>query len=160
MILAPAGDCTTTFAGWRCCSSTLGKGAGCAIGASTYGHCYRCGGAGFPVNIRPMTALTSTDADTHIERLPRGSFREIMVSGNGMLPLYRHGDQLLVRCTESARCGDRVIVESEEFGLVAGTLIHFGKDQVVVAQGGQPSKSRRVDLARAKYFGRVVWASQ
>jgi phage repressor protein C with HTH and peptisase S24 domain len=92
--------------------------------------------------------------------LPQASLRQIVVSGNGMLPLYRHGDQLLVAGTESAKCGDRVVVEGDDFGIVAGTLIHFGQDQIVIAKGGQPSRSLRVDLAAAKFFGRVIWASQ
>jgi phage repressor protein C with HTH and peptisase S24 domain len=98
--------------------------------------------------------------DKLIPRLPHESLRQIVVSGNGMLPLYRHGDQLLVASTETAKCGDRVVVEGDDFGTVAGTLIHFGKEQIVVAMGGQPSKSLRVDLSAAKFFGRVIWASQ
>ena len=107
-----------------------------------------------------MRGPTSLESNTLTIPLPEASLRQIVVSGNGMLPLYRQGDQLLVACTETAKCGDRVVVEGDDFGIVAGTLIHFGQDQIVIAKGGQPSRSLRVDLAAARFFGRVIWASQ
>lgn len=109
---------------------------------------------------RTMSGPISPETDALKTLLPEASLRQIVVSGNGMLPLYRHGDQLLVAGTENAKCGDRVVVEGDDFGIVAGTLIHFGKDQIVIAKGGQPSRSLRVDLSAARFFGRVIWASQ
>jgi phage repressor protein C with HTH and peptisase S24 domain len=109
---------------------------------------------------RTMSGPISPETESLTAGLPQASLRQIVVSGNGMLPLYRHGDYLLVAGTESAKCGDRVVVEGDDFGIIAGTLIHYGQDQIVVAKGGQPSRSLRVDLAAAKFFGRVIWASQ
>lgn len=109
---------------------------------------------------RTMSGSPLTKTETLTAGLPQASLRQIVVSGNGMLPLYRHGDHLLVAGTESAKCGDRVVVEGDDFGIVSGTLVHFGKDEIVIAKGGQPSRSLRVDLTAARFFGRVIWASQ
>lgn len=85
---------------------------------------------------------------------------QVTVSGNAMLPLYRHGDILLVNRDAPAAIGDRVVVESRSSGWIGGTLVRRGKDATVMLRGGNVSKDVAIPGEEIAFFGRIVWASQ
>jgi len=82
------------------------------------------------------------------------------VNGNTMLPLYRHGDILLVARDAPVKFGDRVVVESKAAGLLGGTLVHHGKDKTVLNRGGHPNREITLQSEDLSFLGRIVWASQ
>ena len=96
---------------------------------------------------------------TSIEPVLAGS-RTVTVEGNSMMPLYRHGDRLIVSDQIPISVGDRIIVETSTDGTLGGTLLYQGANCIALMLGG---KSRRDVLVRPdeiKYLGRIVWASQ
>ena len=86
--------------------------------------------------------------------------RAINVYGNGMLPLYRHGDQLIVSATVPVRIGDRVIVELRDKRQLCGTLFQMTEDILGISLGGQKRKETMVKASDIEFLGRVIWASQ
>src|SRR3989337_296989 len=86
--------------------------------------------------------------------------KAINVYGNGMLPLYRHGDQLIVSAALPVRIGDRVIIEMKDKRQVCGTLFHKAEDILGINLGGQKRKETLIKAADIEFLGRVIWASQ
>lgn len=86
--------------------------------------------------------------------------KAINVYGNGMLPLYRHGDQLIVSAAVPVRIGDRVIVETKDKRQVCGTLFHKAEDMLGIDLGGQKRKETLIKASDIEFLGRVIWASQ
>jgi len=86
--------------------------------------------------------------------------RAINVYGNGMLPLYRHGDQLIVSAKVPVRAGDRVLLEMKDGSHVCGTLFRKTEDLVGINIGGQSRKEALIDASSIAFLGRVIWASQ
>ena len=86
--------------------------------------------------------------------------RTIEVFGNGMLPLYRHGDRLIVSESAPLRVGDRVIMRTVSFGITGGTLVHRDKRAIAIHQGGRARRDLLVPVAEVEFLGRVIWASQ
>ena len=84
----------------------------------------------------------------------------INVYGNGMLPLYRHGDQLIVSANVPIKTGDRVLLEMKNKSQLCGILIHRAKDVVGINIGGQSRKEVLVKASEIVFLGRVIWASQ
>lgn len=86
--------------------------------------------------------------------------RTITVLGNSMLPLYRHGDLLIVSDQVPAGIGDRIVIESSAHGTLGGTLLYRDQKRVAVMLGGKPKRDIMVDLSDVEFLGRVIWASQ
>ena len=86
--------------------------------------------------------------------------KAINVYGNGMLPLYRHGDQLIVSGTVPVRIGDRVIIEMKDKRQLCGTLFHRAEDILGISLGGQKRKETLIKASDIEFLGRVIWASQ
>ena len=97
----------------------------------------------------------------HFVGTPKGeSLISIEVQGNSMLPLYRHGDILLVTPKYQPKVGDRVFVESRTAGRVGGTLAHLSPNSIVINRGGSVKRELSLSMADVTFFGKVEWASQ
>lgn len=86
--------------------------------------------------------------------------RTVTVSGNSMLPLYRHGDQLIVSDVVPVALGDRVLVESRQHGTLGGTLLYKDAQCIALMLGGRSRRDVVVHPGDIDYLGRIVWASQ
>jgi len=86
--------------------------------------------------------------------------RAINVYGNGMLPLYRHGDQLIVSAKVPVKAGDRILLELKDGSHVCGTLSRKTHQLVGINIGGQSRKEALIDTSRIAFLGRVIWASK
>lgn len=86
--------------------------------------------------------------------------KSITVHGNGMLPLYRHGDQLIVAEGLPLKVGDRVVIDAADLPPIAGTLIHKDEKQVILKAGGTSRKSIIFNTPEIKAMRRIIWASQ
>jgi phage repressor protein C with HTH and peptisase S24 domain len=86
--------------------------------------------------------------------------RTVEIFGNSMLPLYRHGDRLMVSDAVPAVAGDRVAVILHSGEAIAGTLVHRTKQAAFVGRGGLQSHCVELRNADIEYFGRILWASQ
>jgi phage repressor protein C with HTH and peptisase S24 domain len=92
--------------------------------------------------------------------LQGAGMRRFVVFGNGMLPLYRHGDQLIVSEVAPIKIGDRVLLQTTGEGTLAGTLIHRDGKVIVISLSGGSRKDHVVTVSEVAFLGRVIWASQ
>lgn len=102
---------------------------------------------------------TSGPAAATAPPIPAGG-RTVEVFGNAMMPLYRHGDRLIVSHSAPMRAGDRIVVESAKQGTIGGILLHCDKSHVSIIMGGNARRAVQVDRHDLRYIGRVIWASQ
>jgi len=97
----------------------------------------------------------------HIREVGDGEdVRTFEVFGNSMLPVYRHGDRLVVSATAPIKTGDRILILTSAGTIVGGTLVHRSDLELVMVAFGV----RRVGLVVASgdihFVGRIIWASQ
>jgi phage repressor protein C with HTH and peptisase S24 domain len=86
--------------------------------------------------------------------------RTITVFGNSMLPLYGHGDRLIVSDDVPIALGDRVVIESDDLGIIGGVLVQRDKNAIAVTLGGKSNREVVVSPRGVTYLARVLWASQ
>jgi phage repressor protein C with HTH and peptisase S24 domain len=86
--------------------------------------------------------------------------KTITVLGNSMMPLYRHGDRLIVSDRIPAVIGDRIVVESSVHGTLGGTLLYRDHKCLAVMLGGKSKRDVLVNLSDVEFLGRIMWASQ
>lgn len=84
----------------------------------------------------------------------------LVVMGNSMLPLYRHGDTLLISASAPMKVGDRVIARDRDQRILGGTLFHLDQSHAVICQGGMSRKEVRLAIDDMSSLARVIWASQ
>jgi phage repressor protein C with HTH and peptisase S24 domain len=86
--------------------------------------------------------------------------KTITVQGNSMMPLYRHGDRLIVSDQAPISVGDRIVVESSTHGTLGGTLLYRDPKCIALMLGGKSRRDVLVEPEDIEYLGRIIWASQ
>jgi phage repressor protein C with HTH and peptisase S24 domain len=82
------------------------------------------------------------------------------VSGDSMLPLYRHGDKIIVARDKGVRKGDRVVVRTVD-GEVMAKILHKKTTRAVELASLNPAhKPRTIAMKDIDWMGRIMWASQ
>ena len=82
------------------------------------------------------------------------------ISGDSMLPLYRHGDVLIVSRASSVRRGDRVVVKTTDGEVMAKILRRRTARQIELTSLNPDHPDRTVPLAEIEWMARILWASQ
>lgn len=93
-------------------------------------------------------------------QMPTSDATTVEVFGNCMLPLYRHGDRLIVSGHTPIKVGDRVILRTIDNNILGGTLTHRTRQQVAINVGGSSRKDVVIEASTVEFLGRVIWASQ
>lgn len=84
----------------------------------------------------------------------------LTVHGESMLPLYRHGDVLIVEPGAAVRRDDRVVVKTAQ-GEVMAKILHRRTSESVTLRSFNPDHPDRVlNNAEIEWVARVIWASQ
>lgn len=82
------------------------------------------------------------------------------VTGDSMLPLYRHGDTIIVDRAAPCRRGDRVVVRTHDGEVMAKLLQRRTARTVDLASLNQDHPSRSFNLGDIDWMARIIWASQ
>jgi phage repressor protein C with HTH and peptisase S24 domain len=82
------------------------------------------------------------------------------VTGDSMLPLYRHGDRIIVVRDAACRRGDRVVVKTSGGEVMAKILQRKTQKAVDLASLNPHHKSRTIPVRDIEWMGRIIWASQ
>ena len=82
------------------------------------------------------------------------------VSGDSMLPLYRHGDRIIVARDASVRKGDRVVVKTAGGEVMAKILQRKTQKTIDLASLNPSHKNRTIAVRDIEWMGRIIWASQ
>ena len=84
----------------------------------------------------------------------------LKVSGDSMLPLYRHGDVIIVARDSNCRKGDRVVVKTTDGEVMAKILQRKTQKAVDLASLNPSHKNRTIAARDIDWMGRIIWASQ
>lgn len=82
------------------------------------------------------------------------------VTGESMMPLYRHGDTIIVSRDADCQRGDRVVVKTRE-GEVMAKILQRKTPKVVELLSLNPEHANRtLEPDDIEWMARIVWASQ
>ena len=84
----------------------------------------------------------------------------LKVTGDSMLPLYRHGDTIIVSPTLEARPGDRVVVRTKDGEVMAKVLEKKTQRSVHLASLNLDHPMRTLAPSEIEWIARIMWASQ
>ncbi len=84
----------------------------------------------------------------------------LQVQGDSMLPLYRHGDMLVVQPAAPLRKGDRVVVKTTSGEVMAKVLERRTATVVELISLNPDHPARRLAAGEVEWLARIVWASQ
>ena len=84
----------------------------------------------------------------------------LQVQGDSMLPLYRHGDMLVVQPNAVVRKGDRVVVKTTSGEVMAKVLERRTPAAVELVSLNPDHPQRRLAAGEVEWLARIVWASQ
>jgi phage repressor protein C with HTH and peptisase S24 domain len=82
------------------------------------------------------------------------------VQGDSMLPLYRHGDMLVVQPNAVVRKGDRVVVKTTSGEVMAKVLERRTPTAIELVSLNPDHPQRRLAASEVEWLARIVWASQ
>ena len=82
------------------------------------------------------------------------------VSGDSMLPLYRHGDVIIASPTASCRPGDRVVVRTRGGEVMAKVLARQTAKSVELSSLNPEHPLRILPAEEIEWMARIIWASQ
>ena len=77
-----------------------------------------------------------------------------------MLPLYRHGDVLIVDPNAPVRRGDRVVVKTTAGEVMAKVLEKQTTKAIDLLSLNPEHENRTIPATEVEWVARVIWASQ
>ena len=82
------------------------------------------------------------------------------VIGDSMMPLYRHGDTIIVVRDAPCRRGDRVVIKKHDGEVMAKVLERRTAQLIEVVSLNPDHPTRILELDDVEWMARIVWASQ
>lgn len=82
------------------------------------------------------------------------------VTGDSMMPLYRHGDVIIVSPAAQIHRGDRVVVKTLEGEVMAKVLKRRTETELELASLNPAHADRTVPTPEVAWVARILWASQ
>ena len=92
-------------------------------------------------------------------RAPEGTYA-LGIQGDSMLPLYRHGDVLIVDPNAPVHRGDRVVVKTTGGEVMAKVLQKQTTKVIDLLSLNPEHENRSIPAAEVEWVARVIWASQ
>jgi phage repressor protein C with HTH and peptisase S24 domain len=92
-------------------------------------------------------------------RAPEGTYA-LAIQGDSMLPLYRHGDVLIVDPNAPVRRGDRVVVKTTAGEVMAKVLEKQTTKAIDLLSLNPEHENRTIPATEVEWVARVIWASQ
>ena len=84
----------------------------------------------------------------------------LQVTGDSMMPVYHHGDTIIVSPSQEARRGDRVVVKTRDGEVMAKVLEKKTARSVQLASLNPDHPDRTIPVAEIEWIARIMWASQ
>jgi phage repressor protein C with HTH and peptisase S24 domain len=92
-------------------------------------------------------------------RAPEGTYA-LGIQGDSMLPLYRHGDILIVDPNAPVHRGDRVVVKTAGGEVMAKVLEKQTTRAIDLLSLNPEHENRTIPMTEVEWVARVIWASQ
>ena len=84
----------------------------------------------------------------------------LQVTGDSMLPLYRHGDVVIVAPGANVRKGDRVVVRTRSGEVMAKILQRKSAKGLELKSLNPDHEDRHIANDEVEWIARIIWASQ
>ncbi|MFZ5672044.1 MAG: S24 family peptidase [Pseudomonadota bacterium] len=84
----------------------------------------------------------------------------VEIQGEGLLPVYREGDIVIVSPSTSIRKGDRVLVRMTNGEVMARILHRQSAKTVELASFNPAEEVRSIEMKDIDWIARIIWASQ
>jgi phage repressor protein C with HTH and peptisase S24 domain len=91
--------------------------------------------------------------------MEEGAFA-LEITGDGMAPIYRDGDRIVIRPGLEARRGDRVVIRTLSGEMLVGQLAQMTAQTLVLSQIHPDHPTLSLRLTELAWMSRIVWASQ
>ncbi len=82
------------------------------------------------------------------------------ISGDGMEPVYRDGDTVIVSPRANIRRGDRVVIGTGSGAVTAGVVRRRSAGRIDVGSFNPRHADRTLPVDDVRWMARIVWASQ
>ena len=82
------------------------------------------------------------------------------ISGDGMEPVYRDGDTVIVSPRANIRRGDRVVIRTGSGAVTAGVLHRRSVRRIDVGSFNPRHEDRTLPVDDVQWMARIVWATQ
>ncbi|MCH8834409.1 MAG: helix-turn-helix transcriptional regulator [Proteobacteria bacterium] len=82
------------------------------------------------------------------------------ISGDGMEPVYRDGDTVIVSPWANIRRGDRVVIRTGSGAVTAGVLRRRSVRRIDVGSFNPRHEDRTLPVDDVQWMARIVWATQ
>jgi len=82
------------------------------------------------------------------------------ITGESMLPLYRHGDKIIVARDTPCRRGDKVVIKTRGGEVMAKILRQQGAQSIELLSFNPDHPARTLAFAEIEWMARIVWVSQ
>lgn len=82
------------------------------------------------------------------------------ISGDGMLPVWRDGDTIIVSPSAGCRGGDRVVAKLANGEVTAKELARLTAEHVVLRSFNPALEDRTATRGEVMWMARIIWASQ
>lgn len=91
--------------------------------------------------------------------MEEGAFA-LEIIGDGMAPIYRDGDRIVIRPGLEVRRGDRVVIKTLSGDMLVGQLAQVTAQTLVLSQIHPDHPTLSLRLSDLAWMSRIVWASQ
>lgn len=80
------------------------------------------------------------------------------ISGDGLLPVYRNGDFVVVSPSAEVQAGDRVLLRSLQGELLIAELLEKAGDRLRIKSLSREHVVRDLPAAQVQWFSRIAWS--
>ncbi|MGD1877145.1 MAG: S24 family peptidase [Kiloniellaceae bacterium] len=80
------------------------------------------------------------------------------ITGDGLLPVYRNGDLVVVSPSAEVRPGDRVLLRSQQGELLIAELLEKSSDRLRIKSLSRENAVRDLPRTQAQWVSRIAWS--
>ena len=81
------------------------------------------------------------------------------ISGDGLLPVFRHGDMVIVAPSAEVGPGDRILVRTQQGEMLIAELQSLNERELWVKSLGREQAARSLLVNQVQWVSRISWAS-
>jgi phage repressor protein C with HTH and peptisase S24 domain len=98
--------------------------------------------------------------ETAFPEVPDPHAYALEISGDGLLPVYRNGDLVVVSPGAEVRAGDRVLLRSLQGELLIAELLEKPADRLRIKSLSREHVVRELPVSQVQWHARIVWSGQ
>lgn len=82
------------------------------------------------------------------------------ITGDGLLPVYRSGDLVIVSPSAEVRAGDRILLRSQQGELLIAELLERPGDRLRIKSLSREHVVRELPVAQVQWYARILWSGR